>query len=57
MRLYISNAADRDAVVVILARNGYTVRNGTEKKAGDKRSKSFVEVISNDGNTTPDCTH
>ena len=57
MKIYISNAADRDAVIVILARNGYTVRQGSEKKTGDKRSKSFVEVIINDGNATPDSLH
>ena len=57
MKIYISNAADRDAVIVILARNGYTVRQGSEKKTGDKRSKSFVEVITNDGSAAPDCAH
>lgn len=54
MKIYISNAADRDNVIVILARNGYTVRQGTEKKAGDKRSKSFVEVITDDGSAASD---
>lgn len=48
MKLYITKAEDRDSVIVILARNGYTVRQGSEKKAGDKRSKSFVEVITDD---------
>ena len=57
MKIYIANAADRDAVIVILARNGYTVRQGSEKKAGDKRSKSFVEVIINDGSAAPDSVY
>ena len=48
MKLYITKAEDRDSVIVILARNGYTVRQSSEKKAGDKRSKSFVEVITDD---------
>lgn len=43
MKIYISNAADRDEVVVILARNGYTVRQGSEKVEGQKVRKSFVE--------------
>ena len=57
MKIYISSAADRDAVIVILARNGYTVRQGSEKKAGDKRSRSFVEVIIHDGNAASDSTY
>ena len=28
MKLYVSKAEDRDQVIVILARNGYTVRQG-----------------------------
>lgn len=28
MKLYVSKAEDRDQVIVILARNGYTVRPG-----------------------------
>ena len=31
MKLYVSKAEDRDQVIVILARNGYTVRQGKEK--------------------------
>ena len=30
-KLYVSKAEDRDQVIVILARNGYTVRQGKEK--------------------------
>ena len=45
MKLYVTKADDRDSMVVILARNGYTVRQGTEKPAGAKKSVSFVEVI------------
>lgn len=47
MKFKIVNAADRDQMIVILARNGYTVRQGKEKKPGDKASTSFVEVIEN----------
>ena len=45
MKLYVTKADDRDSMIVILARNGYTVRQGTEKPAGAKKSVSFVEVI------------
>jgi hypothetical protein len=31
-KLTVANAADRDAVIVILARNGYTVRQGRVKE-------------------------
>lgn len=40
-RLYISKPDDRESVVVILARNGYTVREGKERSAG--KTFSFVE--------------
>ena len=46
MKLYISKSDDRDAVIVILARNGYTVRQGTEKNESGKKF-SFVEVYGN----------
>ena len=45
MKLKISKPDDRDAVIVILARNGYTVRQGREKKPGDKAPTSFMEVV------------
>lgn len=45
MKLYVTKADDRDSMIVILARNGYTARQGTEKPAGAKKSISFVEVI------------
>ena len=47
MKLKIAKPDDRDAVIVILARNGYTVRQGKEKKPGDKAAAAFVEVIEN----------
>jgi hypothetical protein len=47
MKLYIGNAADRDSVIVILARNGYTVRQGKEKPPGAKTAVSFVEYGGN----------
>ena len=40
-RLYISKPEDRESVVIILARNGYTVREGKERSAG--KTFSFVE--------------
>lgn len=45
MKLRIAKAEDRDAVIVILARNGYTVRQGKEKPPESKTSVSFVEVV------------
>lgn len=40
-RIYITNPADRDAVIVVLARNGYAVRQGREKRGN--KSVSYVE--------------
>ena len=45
MKIKVSKAEDRDQMVVILARNGYTVRIGKEKPAGAKTAVSYVEVI------------
>ena len=45
-KLYIESSADRDTVVMILARNGYTVRNGREKQ-GNKWTH-FVEYWRNE---------
>ena len=42
-RVYIAAPADRDAVVAVLARNGYTVRQGREKSG--KSYKWFVEFL------------
>ena len=47
MKLKIAKPEDRDSVIVILARNGYTVRQGREKKPGDKAATASVEVIEN----------
>ena len=41
MKLYVSKAEDRDQVIVILARNGYTVRQGKEK---DPKNNKTVTV-------------
>ena len=41
MKIYIASPQDRDAVVTILARNGYTVRQGKEKRG--KTYDKFVE--------------
>lgn len=40
-------AEDRDQVIVILARNGYTVRQGKEKDPKNNKTVTFVEVIEN----------
>ena len=45
MKLRVAKPEDRDQLIVILARNGYTVRQGKEKKPGDKTTTSFVEVV------------
>lgn len=47
MKLFITSAVDRDTVVVALARNGYTVRQGKEKHQINGKSVSFVEIIEN----------
>ncbi len=50
MKLYILNSSDRDTVLMILGRNGYTVRQGKgKKKPGDKTQMGFVEVIEDGG--------
>lgn len=38
-----ASAADRDALIVILARNSYTVRNGREKRGKTNAYTYFVE--------------
>lgn len=43
VKIYISAPGDRDAAVMILARNGYTVRQGREKNG--KTYKYFVEFF------------
>lgn len=40
-KIYIALPQDRDAVVTILARNGYTVRQGKERRG--KTYDKFVE--------------
>ena len=47
MKLYVSKAEDRDQVIVILARNGYTVRQGKETDPRSNKTVTFVEVIEN----------
>ncbi len=45
-----AGAADRDTLVAILARNGYTVRNGKEKRGKSNTYTYFVEYWGkNDG--------
>ena len=38
-----TSAADRDTLVMILARNGYTVRQAKEKRGTSKSYTYFVE--------------
>lgn len=38
-----ASPADRDTLIVILARNGYTVRHGREKRGASKQYTYFVE--------------
>ena len=40
IKIEVALPQDRDAVVTILARNGYTVRQGKEKKG-----KSYVKYV------------
>lgn len=57
MKVYIEQSSDRDAVVTILARKGYTVRQGREKQ-GNKYLR-FVEYWKgdyNDRDTRTDCS-
>lgn len=49
MKLRVAKQEDRDAAVVILTRNGYTVRQGKEKRPESKQLTYFVEVIENAG--------
>lgn len=42
-RIYISKPDDREAVIVILARNGYTVRQGKEKDRNTNKYVCYVE--------------
>lgn len=43
MKLYVSKAEDRDQVIVILARNGYTVRQGKEKDPKNNKTVTSDE--------------
>lgn len=43
VKINIALPQDRDAVVTILARNGYTVRQGREKKGNSKTYEKYVE--------------
>lgn len=40
-KIYIVKSADREAIITILAMNGYTVRQGKEKDGG--RTIYFIE--------------
>ncbi|MGX8711648.1 MAG: hypothetical protein ACQGTM_15555 [bacterium] len=42
-KLLITKPDDRESVIVILARNGYTVRQGREKDHGTGKTVAFAE--------------
>lgn len=42
-RIHITKPDDRESVIVILARNGYTVRQGREKDPATGKTAAFVE--------------
>lgn len=42
-RIICAKAEDREALCLILARNGYTVRMGREKTAGTKNFVYYIE--------------
>ncbi len=49
MILKCKDPKDRDALVVILARNGYTVRMGRRKmRPQDKTQTAYVEITGED---------
>ena len=47
-KLHITKPDDRESVIVILARNGYTVRQGREKDHGTGKTVSYVEYWSSE---------
>lgn len=42
-KIYCAAPADRDMLVTILARNGYTVRQGRERPGASSKYKYYVE--------------
>lgn len=46
-RIDCASPVDRDAIVVILAKNGYTVRQGREKRGKSSAYTWFVEYWRN----------
>lgn len=58
VKIYVSLPQDRDAMVTILARNGYTVRQGKEKKGNSRTYEKYVEFwqdnVRNPGTDRPD---
>jgi len=49
MKIDCAGAADRDALVAVLARNGYTVRQGREKRGKGNAYTHYVEFWREDG--------
>lgn len=52
MKIYVEQSADRDAMVTILARNGYTVRQGSKYL----RFVEYWKGDSNDRDAGTDCS-
>lgn len=46
-RVYITQEADRLTVAAILVKNKYTVRQGSERRAGSKTYDYFLEYEQN----------
>ena len=42
-RLYITSEADRSAVAAVLLKNKYTVRSGSQRRAGSRSYDYFLE--------------
>ena len=42
-RLYITSEADRSAVAAVLLKNKYTVRAGSQRRAGSRSYDYFLE--------------
>jgi len=49
IKITCAGAEDRDALVAVLARNGYTVRQGREKRGKGIPSMPIMDSLSQDG--------
>ena len=46
-RLYITSEADRSAVAAVLLKNKYTVRSGSQRRAGSRSYDYYLEYEPN----------